>query len=120
MFISSRLTFRIVIKMGKSKRQRTNNTAKKGKSEQDSRKETKQVQNSTTTFQVLLCLSEQLLHQECYLQSFICLEAVCNLPEIVPAKRAIACVKLANLVLDHFDNVDFAKNRLLQAVCPEN
>jgi hypothetical protein len=107
--------------MGKNKKQKTNTTVKKGKSKQDPRKETKQAQqNSTTTFQVLLCLSEQLLQQECYLQCFICLEAICNLPEIVPAKRAVACVKLANLVLDHFDNVDFAKNRLLQAVRLEN
>ena len=103
--------------MGKTKKQRINTAVQKAKIEGNSRKETRRVQqNSTTTFQVLLCLSEQLLNQEGYLQCFICLEAICNLPEVVPAKRAVACVKLASLVLDHFDNVDFAKNRLLQAV----
>lgn len=72
--------------------------------------------------EVLLQLSRELRSQGCHLQAAKCLKAACNSPQALPVSRAVACLDYAALLLDHFDNIDLAKQRLLQAVsgCSRN
>jgi len=76
----------------------------------------KRAPNDKTSFEILIALSKQFAGQGCYLQSTQCLEAICNMNDLIPAQRSQACVQLACTLLDHFDSMDHAKNRLLQAV----
>lgn len=65
----------------------------------------------------LVHVSRDLRNQGCYLQSAKCLEAVCSSNvQALPADKAIACLDYAELLLDHFDNLDLAKAMLFKAV----
>lgn len=74
--------------------------------------------NEPSTFEILCTLANDMREQECYLQAVKFLEAASTIPDAIPVQRAVACLSLATIVLDRFDNVDYAKERLLQAVCP--
>lgn len=67
------------------------------------------------TFKYLIQLHRDLKAQGCYIQAAKCLDAACRCTEALPASRALACFDYAQLLMDHFDNLDLAKNLLLQA-----
>lgn len=66
---------------------------------------------------ILKTLSKQFIAQEKYEEAVKCLEAASNAVDALPVERATACVQMAILVLEYFDEVDFARAKLLQAVC---
>lgn len=65
---------------------------------------------------ILKELSEQFTAQKKYEEAIKCLEAASNAIDALPVERATACVHLAVLVLEHFDEIDYARTKLLQAV----
>lgn len=65
---------------------------------------------------MLLQLSRDFSDRGCYLQAAKCLEAACSDSTAPPVSRALSCLDYAALLMDHFDNLDHAKLRLLQAV----
>jgi hypothetical protein len=65
---------------------------------------------------ILNILSKQFIVQEKYEEAIKCLEAATAAVDALPVERAIACVQLALLVLEHFEEVDYARTKLLQAV----
>jgi hypothetical protein len=66
--------------------------------------------------QVLQQLARELCDQGCYIQAAKCLYSVCVLPNELPTTTAAARLRLAHLLLDHFDNVEAAKKQLRNAV----
>lgn len=71
--------------------------------------------NATQQFEVLLALSDECERFGHHEEAIKCLEAASNVIDAVPLERARVCVRLAVLVLNHFDNVEFAREKLLQA-----
>lgn len=69
-----------------------------------------------SSLRALLKIAHDLKEQECYLQAAKCFEAACMCSEALPASRATASLAYANLLLDHFDNLDKAKTNVLLAV----
>jgi len=65
---------------------------------------------------ILFRLSHDYQQQGCYLEAAKCLQPVCLITDALPATPATACVALAQLLLDHFDNFELAKTHLHQAV----
>lgn len=65
---------------------------------------------------ILKILSKQFIAQEKYEEAIKCLEAATTAVDALPVERAIACVQLAIVVLEHFEEVDYARTKLLQAV----
>jgi len=65
---------------------------------------------------ILKTLSKQFIAQEKYEEAVKCLEAASKAVDALPVERATACVQMAILVLEYFDEVDFARAKLLQAV----
>lgn len=66
-------------------------------------------------FKCLISLSQELEAQGCYLQAAKCLQAAVASHQALPASRAAACLDYAQLLTDHFDNLDLAKELLFQA-----
>ena len=71
--------------------------------------------NAPQQFEVLLALSDECERFGHHEEAIKCLEAASNVIDAVPLERAGACVRLAVLVLNHFENVEFAREKLLQA-----
>lgn len=73
-------------------------------------------QRTSSKIRILVTLSEQFTEQERYEEAIKCLEAASSAVDALPVERAKACLNLAILVLEHFDEVEYARTKLLQAV----
>lgn len=68
------------------------------------------------SFKLLISLAHELRQQGCYLQASKCYTAaISHNDSALPADRALACIDYSQLLIDHFDNLDLAKQLLLQA-----
>lgn len=65
---------------------------------------------------ILKTLSKQFVAQEKYEEAIKCLEAASNVVDALPVERATACLHVAILVLEYFEENDYARTKLLQAV----
>ena len=68
------------------------------------------------TFKYLIQLYHDLKAQGCYIQAAKCIDAACRCTEALPASKAVACIEYSKLLVDHFDNLDLARDMLLKAV----
>lgn len=69
-----------------------------------------------SSIRTLLKIGHDLEQQGCYLQAARSFEAACLCSEALSTSRATASLAYANLLLDHFNNLDKAKNNVLLAV----